>query len=264
VPIIALTANALAGNEEIFLSSGFDAFVSKPIDIQLLDSVLNQFIRDKQSAETLEKAKKLETKNRAAFQGETKMSFSIDGVDVEAGIERYADKEVFIELLNSYMRHTPSLLQKLKTLSPHALSDYAIAAHGLKGASYGILADDIGKRAEELETLAKAGNYEQALARNDAFVRDAERFVRGIEASLKAAKPKSPGAQKDLIPLRALKIVFDAAARFKTAELEKAVEDIARYEYADKAHAELALWLSEQAENLEYDAICARLRNEVI
>jgi hypothetical protein len=42
------------------------------------------------------------------------------------------------------------------------------------------------------------------------------------------------------------------------------VEDIARYKYADRAHAELALWLSAQAENLEYDAICERLKSEVI
>jgi signal transduction histidine kinase/CheY-like chemotaxis protein len=45
--IIALTANALAGNEEMFMQNGFDGFVSKPIDIHHIDAVLNEFIRDK-------------------------------------------------------------------------------------------------------------------------------------------------------------------------------------------------------------------------
>jgi signal transduction histidine kinase/CheY-like chemotaxis protein len=40
IPIIALTANALAGNEEMFLGNGFTGYLSKPIDIKLLDEML--------------------------------------------------------------------------------------------------------------------------------------------------------------------------------------------------------------------------------
>jgi signal transduction histidine kinase/ActR/RegA family two-component response regulator len=47
VPIIALTANAVTGSEEIFLDSGFDAYLSKPIDLMRLDAALNHFVRDK-------------------------------------------------------------------------------------------------------------------------------------------------------------------------------------------------------------------------
>jgi signal transduction histidine kinase/ActR/RegA family two-component response regulator len=42
LPIVALTANALAGNEEMFLSKGFNGFISKPIDINRLDEVLRK------------------------------------------------------------------------------------------------------------------------------------------------------------------------------------------------------------------------------
>jgi len=47
-PIIALTANAIVGQAEMFLESGFDAFISKPIDAKQLDAELNRFIHDKQ------------------------------------------------------------------------------------------------------------------------------------------------------------------------------------------------------------------------
>jgi signal transduction histidine kinase/AmiR/NasT family two-component response regulator len=47
VPIIALTANAVASNEEMFIKNGFTAALSKPIDLMRLDSVLNQFVRDR-------------------------------------------------------------------------------------------------------------------------------------------------------------------------------------------------------------------------
>jgi len=58
-PIIALTANALAGRAEFFLSNGFDGFIPKPVDTRLLNSILNKFIRDKYPAETVEAARKL-------------------------------------------------------------------------------------------------------------------------------------------------------------------------------------------------------------
>ena len=42
IPIVALTANAIAGNEEMFLSHGFNGFISKPIDINRLDEMLKK------------------------------------------------------------------------------------------------------------------------------------------------------------------------------------------------------------------------------
>jgi signal transduction histidine kinase len=44
VPIIALTANALAGNDKIFLENGFQGFLSKPIDTALLDATLRTWL----------------------------------------------------------------------------------------------------------------------------------------------------------------------------------------------------------------------------
>jgi len=46
--IVALTANALVGNSEMFAQNGFDEFISKPIDFAQLDNILNKFIRRKQ------------------------------------------------------------------------------------------------------------------------------------------------------------------------------------------------------------------------
>jgi CheY-like chemotaxis protein len=46
-PIIALTANAVEGMAELFESSGFSGFISKPIDLNQLDRYLLKFIRNK-------------------------------------------------------------------------------------------------------------------------------------------------------------------------------------------------------------------------
>jgi len=48
--IVALTANALVGNSEMFAQNGFDGFISKPIDFNELNIILNKFIRGKPPA----------------------------------------------------------------------------------------------------------------------------------------------------------------------------------------------------------------------
>jgi len=46
-PIVALTANAVIGQEEMFLANGFDGFISKPIDSRELNQILNKLIKNK-------------------------------------------------------------------------------------------------------------------------------------------------------------------------------------------------------------------------
>jgi CheY-like chemotaxis protein len=61
VPIIALTADAIAGNAEMFLQNGFQGFISKPVNMKELNSVINTFVRDKEFEEKDKKIKAIET-----------------------------------------------------------------------------------------------------------------------------------------------------------------------------------------------------------
>jgi signal transduction histidine kinase len=47
IPVIALTANVVAGNEQMFINNGFNAFLPKPFNVMLLDSVIQRWVRDK-------------------------------------------------------------------------------------------------------------------------------------------------------------------------------------------------------------------------
>jgi len=44
IPVIALTAHAMRGDEEKFLKAGFSGYISKPIDIHRFKSVIEQFV----------------------------------------------------------------------------------------------------------------------------------------------------------------------------------------------------------------------------
>jgi len=45
-PIVVLTANALIGQAKEFAKQGFDGFISKPINVNHLDAILNKFIQN--------------------------------------------------------------------------------------------------------------------------------------------------------------------------------------------------------------------------
>jgi CheY-like chemotaxis protein/anti-sigma regulatory factor (Ser/Thr protein kinase) len=63
-PIIALTANAVSGQADIFMANGFDGFISKPIDIRELNASLNKFVRDRQPPEVIEAARAVHLSDR--------------------------------------------------------------------------------------------------------------------------------------------------------------------------------------------------------
>jgi PAS domain S-box-containing protein len=182
VPIIALTANALAGNEEMFLSGGFNAFIAKPIDLMRLDTLLNQWVRNKEARESLWKTESDREEDAGAPDPAALLdSARLEEVNLTAGIQRYTREDIYLRILRSYITHTPELLKKLRALSRENLADYAITVHGLKGASYGICADGIGKQAEALEQAAKTGDYEKAAANNGAFINRVEKLLAALE-----------------------------------------------------------------------------------
>jgi PAS domain S-box-containing protein len=261
VPIIALTANALVGNEDIFIAAGFDAFIAKPIDIMRLDVVLNQWVRNKQSEETLWKAEQEHSPKAEASQNSGAGILDgakIDGINLKAGIERYEEETAYLGILRSYLIHTPELLEKLRSLSRETLPDYAITVHGIKGSSFGICADGIGKQAEELEYAAKAGNYETVRDKNAAFIEKTERALRDIGELLQNSEEGGSVKQKAAAPSKnLLEKLLDASKRFKPTVMEEVLAELEGYEY--ESGGDLVEWLREQMDNLEYDAIRERL-----
>jgi signal transduction histidine kinase/AmiR/NasT family two-component response regulator len=261
VPIVALTANALAGNEEMFLANGFNAYISKPIDIMQLDVALNTWVKNKQSKETLLEAEReqLILVEENIIEGPGILDdFFVEGVNLIRGRERYNGEAAYLEILRSYSLHTPALLKKLRYLSPDALPEYTVTVHGLKGSSYGICADTIGKKAEELEHAARAGAYKEVLAENGAFIKMVEMLLADLgEVLKKAALGKGEKQKVSTLDAAKLSRLLDAVKRYKSILMEEIMAEIESYEY--ESGQELVQWLREQMDNLEYDAIRERL-----
>ena len=189
IPIIALTANALMGNDEMFLHNGFHAFLSKPIDIIRLDQILHQWVRDKVKEKEMpltlpEETKKPQKKNAALIKRLESL-----GINTGAALARFAnDQESYIHILGSFVVHAPSFVEAAKAFQnkdiSQELESYRITVHSIKGSVWGIGAEKLGDMAEELEIAAKEGDTAFIKAKNDSLVEALERFIEALSASL--------------------------------------------------------------------------------
>jgi CheY-like chemotaxis protein/HPt (histidine-containing phosphotransfer) domain-containing protein len=186
IPIVALTANALTGNAEMFLANGFNGFVSKPIDVTELDATLNKWVMAKQDAETLAQAEKERPPDAAAAKKNApeKPVPALPGLDISEGIKRYNSEEIYRRILTSYTKNAPAMIDTIREPNEKNLSDYVITIHGLKGASRSINAEELGNMAEELELAARVRDLQKITEKNGAFIEAVEKIIGDIRIYL--------------------------------------------------------------------------------
>jgi len=184
-----LTANAIQGTKEMFYEHGFQAFISKPIDIMELDSVIRKWVRNESKGhssianETASTVSRNDEDNNE--DNNENPAIDIPGVDTEMGLSFYGgDLDIYVPTLLSYTINTPEALDKLRTVSEETLPEYVINVHGLKGTSASIGAEKIREAAADLEKIAKAGDLQGVLAKNDMLIKQTENILANIKAWL--------------------------------------------------------------------------------
>ena len=246
VPIIVLTANALMGNEEMFLGAGFQDFLTKPIDIFRLDAVINRWVRNKSRERGL-------PENAPAGGGSTDLvSWVIPGLDIPKALERFGGNgEVLAGTLRSYQEQIHGLLDALKPVpgpdDPEALKRYTVTVHGVKGASYGICADEAGKLAEDLEKAARAGDLAFIAAHNGRLIDSAERLAAALADALGRDAP-DPGV------LARLK---EACRLYDLPEVDRLMAELERYAY--RSGQDKVRWLRERIDAMDLQTAAEQL-----
>jgi signal transduction histidine kinase/CheY-like chemotaxis protein len=188
-PIVVLTANAISGMKEMFLHRGFNDYLAKPVEMLKLHQILKKWIPpEKQIREKPESRDAADTPSYSAiFDGK-----SIEGIDLEAGMERYMNGLVYLEILRSYAASIPDFLDILRGVSSETLVSYTVTVHGIKGSSWQICAGEAGKEADILETAARAKDWETIEARNGNFIKIMERLLQNLNRFLAELEEPPP------------------------------------------------------------------------
>jgi len=258
IPIIALTANAIVGNEEMFLQNGFQAFISKPIEITSLDIVIREWIRDKEQEKLYSRTDEAQPSLHNDDMNWRALDNGIKGINTVKGLSRfYGDKSAYIDVIRSFAKNTVPLLAAAENYSLDDLDSYTTVVHGIKGSSSGICADEVAGIAEALENAGIAGDIEYIGAQNENLIISARRLISDIEVVLHEIDADNKKPRKDKPDEETLDKLIRACKDYEMRNVDAALEELEAYDY--KEHGDLVLWLRENAEQMNFDEIIDKL-----
>jgi CheY-like chemotaxis protein/HPt (histidine-containing phosphotransfer) domain-containing protein/anti-sigma regulatory factor (Ser/Thr protein kinase) len=230
LPIIVVTANAIAGMRDMFLTMGFSDYVSKPIEILKLDEAIARWIPA---------GKKV----KGGGQGKREKPEGADippipGVDIAKGLIMTGGTAAgYRKVLTQFNKDVGERLPVFAAIPGETdLTAFAINAHAIKSAAGTIGAAEVSAGAARLEAAGKAGDRNTIQEMLPVFLESLTRLTQGIEAALdqgKIAGEKETGGKdtgkaikETLLGLReALDTMNIREADRLQAELEKLTEN---------------------------------------
>lgn len=187
-PVICLTADAVVGAKERYISKGFDDYLSKPIESRVLENVLRKYI----SPDKIKIVSRVEKAPGKAPAEEEKKSGGAHGMeylagcgfDINKGITNCGGEEEFyrsilLEYLNSSYEKRKKLVEYLKDGD---MEGYGIQVHSLKSTSATIGAMNLSEKALELERLAKEGNLAEVRLKHEPMFEEYARVLNVLSA----------------------------------------------------------------------------------
>jgi PAS domain S-box-containing protein len=159
LPIIAMTANALASDREMCLEAGMNDHIAKPIDPDLLFGVLLRWVKRPGDGAAATVAP-LAMVTAATKEAEDSGPLLVDGIDVASALKRTGgNRKRYETLLRRFAQQQAGATQEIrKWLS---IGDAATAeriAHSLKGASGTLGAAALSEAAAKTEVAIKHGH----------------------------------------------------------------------------------------------------------
>jgi len=174
-PIVALTANAVAGQAAVFMQNGFDDFISKPIDTRKLDIILNKYIRDTKPPEVIEAARR---RRNEIEVNEESIEVPVDLFIIESFIR---DAKKAIEWFNKRMQGTGFYDEKDS-------KNFTILIHGIKSSLWNIGEKKLSEDAFKLEKGGRERDLKFINESMPEFLKNLRELLTKLERDLKHKK----------------------------------------------------------------------------
>jgi CheY-like chemotaxis protein/HPt (histidine-containing phosphotransfer) domain-containing protein len=218
LPIIALTANAIAGAKDEFLAGGMNDLLTKPINKALLFKILKDWL-------PAEKIKLEPSRTQSASKGEAETNAEfwnqigqVKDLSVSTGLDRVSGRrDIYQKSLELTIKEIAKCDKNLnKFLSAGDLENFSIEVHGMKGSLANIGAMELSAAALELETAADRADSAFCTENLAPFLDALKALGAGIAEAFGAQQSVTAGAVE--IPPELLPVFENLLASFKAMD----------------------------------------------
>ncbi len=185
-PVIALTANVLAGMREKYLDAGFNGFLAKPIVPKALDRLILETLPDKVKLRgdcTTSGRDSVEGENAELFtRNEEKILVKIEqafaGIGARKAIEEYAENvDFYVEMLRSVC-HSNIITEMETSFDDRDWELYRIKVHAMKGILKSVGLEDLSEICQQLQSCCDENRFELVME-NHAGIMEQLRSLEG-------------------------------------------------------------------------------------
>jgi CheY-like chemotaxis protein/HPt (histidine-containing phosphotransfer) domain-containing protein len=159
VPIVALTANAMAQDRDECLNAGMDDHLAKPFSMQTMQEMLERWMPPAAPAES----RTAETTIALPFPKNGEEVIDREVLQQLGALRKNGKPDLLARTINLYLAESPKLIQKLKqAAASNDAPAIARSAHSLKSSSANVGATALSRYCADIEASARRADTEEA------------------------------------------------------------------------------------------------------